>query len=841
MTVSGLKIKLFGEFRIWQGEDPIESEEWGRQKTRPLLKLLLTRPGRAFSRDEVMEALWPDASPEAADRSLRATVSLLRRVLEPDLKRGSDSKYILRQRPGYAFNHQADCWVDVWEFEERRKRAEAARQAGKTEEAIRDYQAGLDLVRGEFLAEDPYEEWAVEAREEWQERHLEALSKLAECLAQKGRYTEAIERCNQALALDGYREESQRRLMLYYYAAGEQALALRAYRDYATTLEEELGTAPSPELTHLKERMEARDVPGVDEMRRYPKPRRPLRFPYSLSRTHFVGRDTEYALLAERLRETTEGRGGAVVVEGEAGVGKTRLAEEFLGYARSCGVRVLSGRCYERELGTPLEPISEAVSPLVDTDELFAAEDAETPGHRSQAAIYERTRAYLALTGELVRESRKADYEALVLFVDDVQWADPATLDFLSYLARRIRDERILLLFAYRREDAPILSGWLHRLGERRTITALSLDRLSQQDLRQILGRMSSRGFGELSSLASFLQTESEGNPFYAVEYLRWLIEAGIVRIDSRRRICALEGEVLGAGTLPSGVRSLIEARLGGLDRKTRDLLELAAVVGRSFEFGLLGTAASRGEAEVFANIGPAMASRLVVETPQGEYYFSHDKLRQALYEGISGPRLRELHLRVAKALEAANGEPAELAHHYLRAKEWRTALENLTRAARRAEDSYAWEAALESYARALEVAEKLPGSEERRFELLAARERLLEHTGRREERTEAVRQMFGLAGILGDRTRIAETHVRRMGVLAALGDPDGAMEAAREALAIFREVGDRASEARVYREMSYVRWVSRDYTGALEASFEGPGYAANWATVPAKPALPGT
>src|SRR3712207_3549801 len=87
-VVSSLKIKLFGEFRVWQGQNPIEGEEWGRQKTRPLLKLLLTRPGRAFSRDEIMEALWPDMSPEAADRSLRATVSLLRRVLEPDLERG---------------------------------------------------------------------------------------------------------------------------------------------------------------------------------------------------------------------------------------------------------------------------------------------------------------------------------------------------------------------------------------------------------------------------------------------------------------------------------------------------------------------------------------------------------------------------------------------------------------------------------------------------------------------------------------------------------------------------------------------------------------------------------
>src|SRR3712207_5129732 len=107
-----------------------------------------------------------------------------------------------------------------------------------------------------------------------------------------------------------------------------------------------------------------RDVPGVDEMRRYPKPRRPLRFPYSLSRTRFVGRDGEYAWLAERLRETSGGLGGAVAVEGEAGVGKTRLAEEFLGFARTRGALVLSGRCFERELGAPLEPVLDALETL---------------------------------------------------------------------------------------------------------------------------------------------------------------------------------------------------------------------------------------------------------------------------------------------------------------------------------------------------------------------------------------------------------------------------------------------------------------------------------------------
>lgn len=810
-----LKVNLFGEFRVWREGRRIEDGEWDRRKARSLLKLLLTRPGHAFSKDEIVEALWPDTAPASAERSLWVTVSLLRKALEPNLERGSDSKFIVHQQPGYTFDLRSECDVDAWEFEELRKKATAARQAENLDEAIEGYGKALDLARGEFLAEDRYEDWAVEAREEWRGRRLSALSELSECLALKGRYTEAIEACEKALALDAYREDLHRQLMLCHYCAGEQALALQAYRDYAKTLETELGASPSPELIRLKERIEARDVPGVDETRRYPKPRRPLRFPYSLSRTHFVGRDPEHALLAERLREAMEGRGGAVAVEGEAGVGKTRLVEEFLGYARSRGVRVLSGRCYERELGTPLDPIMEALDPLLDTEDMPLTADAgpSEPGGFPHV--------YRTLAGELIQKCRSS---GLVLFVDDAQWADAATLDFLSYLAKRVSGERMLVVFTYRREDAPGLSGWLRRLAERRAAATLSLDRLTREDLARLLNRMSSRGFGELSPLSTFLHRESEGNPFYAVEYLRWLIESGIVEVDGRRRISGVKGGALEKGGLPSGVRTLIEARLDSMDEGARDLMELAAAIGRTFDLGLLSRAASIGEAEVFAGIRPVMASGLVVETPQEGYYFSHDKLRQTLYEGIQPLRRRELHRRVAEALEESGGAPAELAHHYLRAKEWGPTLENLMRAAQMAEEGYAWETALEDYARALEVAEKLPDPEETKFGLHTARERLLEHMDRREERAEAVREMFELASSLGDRLRIAEVHIRRIGTLAALSDLAGAREAGREAAAIFRQSGDGAGEARAHREVGYVLWMGRDYAGALEASFRALG-----------------
>ncbi len=827
MRLPSLRVTLLDEFRVWRGDDLIRSEEWGRQKTRSLLKLLLTRPGRPLPRDEILEALWPGASPAAADHSLRTTVGLLRRALEPNLARGPDSRYVLSKRPGYLLERPTDWDVDAWEFQEHRGRAEAAWEAERLDEALEECRAALDLARGEFLAEDPYEDWAMEARQRWRESQLAVFSLLSECLARKGRYTEAIEACESALALERYSDEFYRRLMLYRYCSGDQGLALSAYRKYARALEEQLNAVPSPELERLKEQIEARNVPGVDEGRRYPRPRRPFRLPYSLGRTRFVGREREYASLAERMRDMLNGEGTTVALEGEAGVGKTRLAEEFLGYARSRGVRVLSGRCYERELGSPLEPVMEALEPLIDTGEAMPGPPGSEPDHRPPGSeSYEDTRVHRMLAAGLIRGSQDESCRGLVLFVDDVQWADQATLDFLAYLTRRIAGERILLLFTYRKEDAPglsgWLSGWLDRLAERRALSILGLSRLSPEDIAELLGCMSSGSFGKLPSLVGFLYRESEGNPFYALEYLRWLIESGVAVVDPRRRISGVDDAALRGSALPSGVRSLIRARLNSLNEASRSLLELAAVIGRDFDPGLLYSAGGQEEkGAIYGIIEPLVASGLVVETPQETCRFSHDKLRQALYEEIGTHRRRELHLRVARALsEEASGSPAELAHHYLRAKEWRPAFESLVLAARGAEEKYAWDAALQSYSRALEVMEKLPGSEEERFELLAARERLLEHMDRREERAQTVEEMFELASRLGDRTRIAEVYVRRIGVLAALLNPAAAEQSGLEAARIFRELGDAAGEALAHREVGYVLWMNGDHAGSLEANF---------------------
>ena len=399
----------------------------------------------------------------------------------------------------------------------------------------------------------------------------------------KGHYSEAIEACENALALERYSDEFHRRLMLYRYCSGEQGLAL----ERVSKLRQGAGRAA-----------ERRSLAGVDPAqgadRGSPRarggrgtalPQAPPPFevplllePDALRRVE----KREYALLAGRLREAMEGEGTAVALQGEAGVGKTRLAEEFLGYARTRGVRVLSGRCYERELGPPLEPVIDALEPLPGTGEAIF----DIHPVRSPATVRALTPTR---SPESTGRSPQSSYgnrstriaTGLILFVDDVQWADPATLDSLFYLARRVAGERILLLFTYRREDTPGLSGWLDRLSERRALSTLGLNRLLPKDVAELLDHLASGDCGGLPALADFLYRESEGNPFYAVEYLRWLIESGVVVVNNRRRISGVDTAALQESTLPSGVLALIRARLNSLDEDSLDLLGLAAVVGR--------------------------------------------------------------------------------------------------------------------------------------------------------------------------------------------------------------------------------------------------------------------
>ena len=596
-------------------------------------------------------------------------------------------------------------------------------------------------------------------------------------------------------------------------AAGRVDAVERLYATYARELDAELGVEPEGSVRALHQAL----VEAADAMPDRPRSATPPRVarstPVPWGTTSFVGRRSELASLDEHLASALAGAGGVVVVEGEAGVGKTRLVETFLAELPD-GVRAFAGRCYERDLSAPLEPVRTALGVL------GAATIAPVPDLARFAATEPRDRGsvHRALTARLTKAA--AAGRGAVLFVDDLQWSDAATLEFIAYAAHRIRDERVLIVVSHRREDRTALERWKAQLSERRAIRNLPLGRFDVGHTRHLVAEVLGGEGADLDRFAAFVHDESEGNPFYVLEYLRWLRDTRQLEPDADQRVAAPGRDHLATAGVPESIRSLIWARYRGFDEGARSVLDAAAVIGRSFAFDVLERVVDDAAASVWATLEPLIAAGLIVASADGSYAFSHDKLRQTVYESLGPPGRRALHARVLQALEADGAGDAELAHHALRAERWSQAYEHLLVAARYAEADSAWEVAREAYARMLAIAPQLDDPDRKRFDALQAIERQLEFMGRRPEWIDTIERLAVLADRVGDAAMRAEAALKLMAMRSVQGDQAGATEAFQRADALFEGLGDVRSRARGYREVAYLAWMRGDYQEVITSSF---------------------
>lgn len=310
-----LKVKLFGRFEVWRADLLIPSEAWPQRKTETLFKVLLTERGRVFTQDQLIEALFPELDVQKATQNLYKRISELRHILEPKLKKGTDSQYVLRAGVGgYCFSETAPCWLDTEEF---RKHYQVGRELAKTDrwsQALEHYQQVTELYRGDFLAEDLYEEWSLAPRERWREHYLQALSQLIECFARLEQYQEAIESCQRLIALEPCRESAYRAKMLYHYYAGEEPKALQTYEDCIKAIKEELGVDPAQETRALRDLIQQGQVPQLPKVI-------PNNLPASLPA--LIGRDQEAQEVRQRLLDP---HNKLITLTGPGGIGKTYLA-----------------------------------------------------------------------------------------------------------------------------------------------------------------------------------------------------------------------------------------------------------------------------------------------------------------------------------------------------------------------------------------------------------------------------------------------------------------------------------------------------------------------------------
>jgi predicted ATPase/class 3 adenylate cyclase len=507
----------------------------------------------------------------------------------------------------------------------------------------------------------------------------------------------------------------------------------------------------------------------------------------SVPRTPLVGRETEMATLHELAQAALGGRGALVMLGGEPGVGKTRLAEELTAEAAGSGMLALTGRCYEMAGSPPYLPfieLLEAMARIVPHErfrEALSVDAAQVaklvpelhrlfpdiPPPLTLPAEHERRYVFNCVRDFIQRASR---LRPLLLVLEDLHWADDATLALLRHLTETVRGMPVLILGTYRDVEVSVrhpLADLLHDIGRRRLCRQIAVGRLPQEDVAAMVGAIT--GQDPPRRVVAAIHDETEGNPFFIEEVVRYLADEGRL-VDARGRL--LPDLTIGDLDVPHSVRFVIGRRLARLSESTQRALTVAAVVGRGFSVELLQAMGEADTAVLLDAIDEAEPTHMVVPVEGGRsagYRFAHELIRQTLMAGMSLARRQRLHLQAAEALQRMNDqsvetEAVEVAHHLVEAgplSDRRTTVRYLTVAADHATAAAAFEDGLHHLRTALSL---LPDDDR-----------------------------CGHAALLEKLAR----------ALHRLGQWDEALDAWREASTVYEERGDLEAVGRVCTKMA--------------------------------------
>ncbi|WP_370968634.1 BTAD domain-containing putative transcriptional regulator [Amycolatopsis sp. cg9] len=632
---SGLRVGVLGPLRAWRGAAEIGL---GPARQRAIFAVLAVNAGRPVPRAELIAGVWGDAAPASVEGSVHTYVSGLRRALEPDRSRWSAASVLVSDPAGYSLLLAEDA-LDAAVFERHREHARRHFDGGDPRAAVEELDAALALWQGEALSGVPGG-FAERHREYLAELRLNTLERRAEAVLALGGHLDLAPELAVLAGEHPLRESLRESLMLALYRSGRHADALDVFRDARATLVEELGVEPGPALQRLHQRILAQD-PGLDA------PTAPI----VVTGHRLFGREAETKTLAELVAGVRAGRGRAVWIEGEAGIGKSELLAGSLpdgpGYQR------LSAAADELSTRFPLQVILECLAIDVHSADPRRARVAqelagEGPVRRSWGPadpVLGAVDRLLALVDELCAHSPQ------VLVIDDLQWADEASVLVWHRLCAATRQLPLLLVAATRPAPDRAELAQLRRGVQARDGVVLDLAPLTGEDVGRLIedriGAPPGPGLRELAARGA-------GNPLYVKEMVDVLLRAGAVEVSGGEADVDDPAEF----EAPSSLVAAVDRRLDFLTARTQEVLRWGALLGMEFAVGDVAAVLGSRPSDLLEPLEEAVAANVLIDTGT-QLAFRHPLLRQALYDRLPAATRAALHRQAAEAL-AGIGAPVK-------------------------------------------------------------------------------------------------------------------------------------------------------------------------------------
>jgi DNA-binding SARP family transcriptional activator len=727
--MSILKIALLGPPEMFHFDRRLTFLD---RKALALLAYLAAEDGM-HKRQRLSRLFWPDSDSAHGRTALRITLHHLRRVLEEDAQPAHES-HLLISHDTLGLNLDSGIDLDLHSLQaawgvvqDQTVRERAQGEIRRT--LIARLQYAADLYRGSFLQDYTlrdtldFDNWVGMQQGYWYQRIEQVFDWLSQLLSAQGELEQAIATVERWRSFDPLNEDISLRLMQFQFAAGNRIAALRTYETYQDVLMTELRAKPSPQMVAQAAFIRNTTAPRSRLTREHIESRPPS--VRSLLDVPFVGRGAEVSRLMSLYEKVPRGQPQVVVIEGEAGIGKSRLAAAFIDWARAQGAGVFEGKAFKSYQRLAYQPILDPLRVLLGQEPNLRQLLSDPWLAELSRLLPELRERYPDLPPPTVDEAFDSSrfFEALtrlgeayaarapqVIFVDDLQWSDKATLDLFQYLGRQWTEHStpVLLLLSRRVETRsmdPWLVEWFAYLKRDVPLTRLELGPLSVKDILQIAQSVSGEdgepqtgqterpvlrsstaslrtpaGGTSIERFGTWLFAETQGQPFFVRATLEALLERGGLAprlIEGKGWVFEPQPSILNASPsetlLPSDVRETIQLRLAQLSPPARELLAAGAVLDHDFTFDALCRVAHLTTQDGLFALDEAIESLLLEESPRQSgrmqaipYVFAHDKIREVVYAEAGDARRRVFHGRALQILGREGASTAVLAYHAL-------------------------------------------------------------------------------------------------------------------------------------------------------------------------------